>query len=256
MNDSSQLLSSAEQVVELLRSDGVESLLIGGLALAAYSFVRYTEDLDLAITVEPSRLRDLADLLISAGYCVELIEPDPDDPLGGVLNLGGPFGKIKIINFGGRFPAVIRDALAVVPTFIRPGSPLKIIPLPHLIALKLYSGGLKSKVEILELIRRNPDLDLSQVALLSQSYRLAGFDTIQAEVARATTAPAPKQFSPPKREIRKNDQNGKIIAREACREISASIKGLFPSTIGTDLFIVSSSFSTLGLPLVNSVHSV
>jgi hypothetical protein len=85
---------------------------------------------------------------------------------------------MQIINFGGRFPAVIDDAVRFSNLAVREGSPLKLVPLPHLIALKLYAGGHKSKADIIELLARNPDLDLDETRAVCQRYRLNGLDEL------------------------------------------------------------------------------
>jgi hypothetical protein len=56
--------------------------------------------------------------------------------------------------------------------------------LPHLIALKLYAGGHKAKSDIVELLARNPDLDVESVRKLCRSYRLKGLDKLVAEAGR------------------------------------------------------------------------
>jgi hypothetical protein len=109
---------------------------------------------------------------------VELREPDGQDPLGGVVDVRGPFGLVPIVNYGGRFPAVIDDGLAAADTVIRPGSRLRIVPLPHLVALKLYAGGTKSRADIVELLSRNPDADLAAIRDLCRSWRLRGLDPL------------------------------------------------------------------------------
>jgi len=52
------------------------------------------------------------------------------------------------------------------------------VPIPHLIALKLYAGGHKSKANIVELILRNPELDLEALRTLCAGYGLAGIDEL------------------------------------------------------------------------------
>ncbi len=112
------------------------------------------------------------------GFDVELREPDGDDPLGGVVDVRGPFGLVQIVNYGGRFPAVIDGGLAAADVVIRPGSQLRIVPLPHLVALKLYAGGTKSRADIVELLSRNPDADMAAIRDLCQSWRLRGLDPL------------------------------------------------------------------------------
>ena len=55
----------------------------------------------------------------------------------GVNDVGGSFGLVQIVSFSGRFPAVIEDAVRLSTLVVREDSPLKIAPIPHLIALKL-----------------------------------------------------------------------------------------------------------------------
>ena len=184
MDPEAELIRQAEVVVELAGTLGVELLLIGAGALAGHGYVRLTQDLDLAGNLSLDHLRELAAVLRRSGCAVELREPDAEDPLGGVLDIHADFGQIQIISFEGRFPAVIRDALGEATLRVRRDSPLRIIPLPHLVALKLYAGGLKSKADIVEVLSRNPDADLDAIGLLCDRYRLPGFTEIRRELGR------------------------------------------------------------------------
>jgi len=85
---------------------------------------------------------------------------------------------LQIISFAGRFSAVIEDALEASTLRVRQGSPLKIVPLPHLIALKLYAGGHKSQADIVELLQRNSGLDIDTVRALCRKYRLSGLEEL------------------------------------------------------------------------------
>lgn len=82
------------------------------------------------------------------------------------------------MNYGGRFPAVIEGGLLAAETIIRPGSRLRIVPLPHLVALKLYAGGAKSRADIVELLSRNPDANMSAIRDLCRAWRMPGFDPL------------------------------------------------------------------------------
>jgi hypothetical protein len=59
---------------------------------------------------------------------------------------------------------------------------LRIVPLPQLVALKLYAGGSKSRADIVELLRRNPDVDLAPIRQACRRYRLRGLDAILREL--------------------------------------------------------------------------
>lgn len=178
MSDPDEVIRAAEEVTGILESRGVEALVIGAVALAAHGYVRFTEDIDLGVNTDLVTLTQVADALRTAGFDVELREPDGQDPLGGVVDVRGPFGLVQIVNYGGRFPAVIDGGLAAADTVVRSGSRLRIVPLPHLVALKLYAGGTKSRADIVELLSRNPDADVAAIRDLCQRWRLRGLDPL------------------------------------------------------------------------------
>lgn len=101
-----------------------------------------------------------------------------------MLDINGPFGQIQIISFAERFPAVIRDGLDQATLKISEEGSLRIIPLPHLVVLKLYAGGLKSKADIVEVLSRNPNADLNAIESLCTQYRVQGFAEIRSELQR------------------------------------------------------------------------
>jgi len=183
MGGPEEIIQAAEQIAGILESRGVGSVVIGAVAMAAHGYVRFTHDLDLGVSTDLSTLRSAARELQSAGFAVVLREPDGQDPLGGVVDVRGPFGLVQIVNYGGRFPAAIDGGLAAADTVIRPGSRLRIVPLPHLVALKLYAGGMKSHADIVELLSRNPDADMDAIRSLCRNWRLSGLEPLIAEAA-------------------------------------------------------------------------
>lgn len=58
---------------------------------------------------------------------------------------------------------------------------MRLVPITQLIALKLYAGGHKSKADIVELLARNPDLDMAELHMYCARYRLSGLDELIAE---------------------------------------------------------------------------
>jgi hypothetical protein len=183
MGDPDAILRVAENVVGILKRHRIDAVVIGAVALAAYHYVRQTDDIDLGVNADLPTLRAVVESLRQAGFTAELREPDGADPLGGVIDVSGPFGLLQIISYAGRFPAVIEDALRTATLMVRAGSPLRLVPIPQLIALKLYAGGYKSKADIVELLARNPDLDLSTVRAACERYRLTGLEELIADAS-------------------------------------------------------------------------
>jgi hypothetical protein len=128
MANPDEVIRAAEEVAGILESRGVGVVVIGAVALAAHGYVRFTEDIDLGVNTDLGTLGRVADSLRTVGFEVELREPDGEDPLGGVVDVRGPFGLVQIVNYGGRFPAVNDGGLAAADTVIRPGSRLTCPP--------------------------------------------------------------------------------------------------------------------------------
>jgi len=181
MSHPEDLLRTAEEVLTILGQHHLDAVVIGAVALAAHHYVRQTDDIDLGVNADVPTLRAVVGSLRVAGFEVELREPDAADPLGGVIDVSGPFGLVQIISYAGRFPAVIEDAVRLSTLVVREGSSLRIVPIPHLIALKLYAGGHKSKADIIELLVRNPGLDLDEVRAVCARYLVTGIDELIAE---------------------------------------------------------------------------
>lgn len=182
MQNKTTLLDAAEEIARILQEHQIGVIVIGAAAMAAHHYVRLTHDIDLGVNASVKQLKTLKDALMQAHFSVTLREPDGQDPLGGVIDVTGSFGLVQIISFADRFPAAIDDALQTATTCIRPNRVLKLIPLPQLVALKLYAGGLKSKADIAELLLRNPDADLDAIRQTCNRYRLNGLDAILAEL--------------------------------------------------------------------------
>lgn len=181
-------LAAAERIVQVILDVPSEALLIGGLALAVHYYPRDTVDLDLATAMTRRQLQEAADRLRALGMAVDLHPPDAADPLGGVIDVRCEGADpIQIVNFlnepAGGFPRLVKEANAAAREIV-PGSPLRVVALPHLVAFKLYAGGRKSELDILELLDRNPDADIKAIRSLCASYRLAeAFDMILARRA-------------------------------------------------------------------------
>ncbi len=181
MGDPEAIVRAAETVAGILKRHRIDAVVIGAVALAAYHYVRQTNDIDLGVNADLPTLRALVESLRQAGFTAELREPDGDDPLGGVIDVTGPFGLLQIVSYAGRFPAVIDDAVRTAKLVVRAGSPLRLVPISQLIALKLYAGGHKSKGDIVELLVRNPGLDLAEVRAVCERYHLSGLEELIAE---------------------------------------------------------------------------
>ena len=86
-----------KEFVELLASNGVEYLVVGGYALAAHGRPRYTGDLDLWVGTEKTNITRLLAALASFGFAsLQLKAADFSAP-DAVVQLGYPPGRIDLL---------------------------------------------------------------------------------------------------------------------------------------------------------------
>jgi hypothetical protein len=159
-------LQVAGEVAALLAERGAPVAVIGAVALAVRGYPRATADLDLATLVDPFKvLTAVAEELGRRGHQADLSLPDADDPLGGVLTvLTEGADPVQIVNYfnpwTGSAP-VGKEAIETAEPNALP--PLAVVDVPHLVALKLYAGGRKSQLDVLELLDRQPEGALTAV---------------------------------------------------------------------------------------------
>lgn len=158
--EADRTLVVASEVAALLAARGAKCAVIGAVALAVRGYPRGTEDLDLAtITDVFTVLRETTRELLSRGYEAALVLPDADDALGGVLSVAAPGAElVQVVNYLNPWrgwPLVGKEAIETAEPNVLGG--LAVVDVPHLVALKLYAGGNKSRLDVLELLDRNRD---------------------------------------------------------------------------------------------------
>jgi hypothetical protein len=168
----------AARIAAILDELGVPSALIGAAALAAHGYPRATVDIDLAVATDPFTTLAVARERLAAEPGVEarLVTPDADDPLGGVLTISGEdFDPVQVVNFLN--PLSNREnpgseAVRTAAAGAVAGTPLRLVSLPYLVALKLYAGGYKSRLDVLELLSRNPTAPREEIARICAAFGL------------------------------------------------------------------------------------
>ena len=180
MTDGDRTIATAVRVAEVLHQHEVDAVVIGAIALAVHGYPRATSDIDLAVNTNPfESLREVQRTLRGEGFHTELILPDDTDPLGGVLTVTGTdIDAIQVVNFynplSAKPLALGFRAIQTASAGLIPGTPLRVVNLAHLVALKLYAGGAKSKLDVIELLQRNQDADLDGIRAVCAKHGLDG----------------------------------------------------------------------------------
>lgn len=178
MDSAERTIEAALEVSKLLDELQIPHAMIGAAAMAVHGFARQTVDLDFASCVDPfSALQFAAAAMEKRGYAVEVITPDAEDPLGGLLNITRPgCDLIQLVNFLNPYrmgaAALVREAIANAVTLEDPV--LAVVQIPYLICLKLYAGGPASRADIIALLDANPSTNMEDIAALCAQHNLDG----------------------------------------------------------------------------------
>lgn len=125
-----------------LEASGIRFCLVGGVALAAHGFARYTADVDL-LTMDA---RVLAPELWAAIPAVEIRSGDPDDPLAGLVRWPTEPRHDLLVGRGYAMRLAVDTALRSSVLGVPVATPLA------LTLLKLEAGGPQDRNDILALV--------------------------------------------------------------------------------------------------------
>ena len=159
-------LNQAVDVLNKLRADGFINgfVLIGGLAVSAWSPPRATMDVDLLVLAERENLDHLVRALCDAGMPAELRRGGLDDPIPYLIR--ADFLDIIIATKTYQAEAV-GESIAVNVA----GKEIPVVSPEYLIILKLKAGGPQDLADVKELLAANL-VDTSLLATLSKRYRV------------------------------------------------------------------------------------
>ena len=126
-------------VIEILKREKVDYLVIGAFALSAHAVVRASSDVDALLYISYARLAKLSSKFESAGFTTTLRPGDADDPILGMLILGDSHGnRVELLGgLRGLDPNTFSRAIEV--TFLNEN--LRIVGREDFIAMKCFAGG-------------------------------------------------------------------------------------------------------------------
>lgn len=126
-------------VIEILKREHIDYLVIGAFALSAHAQVRASSDVDALLYISFARLTKLSKLFQNAGFTTTLRRGDADDPILGMLALGDSLGnRVDLLGgLRGLDPKTFSRAIEVA--FL--GENLRIVGLEDFIAMKCFAGG-------------------------------------------------------------------------------------------------------------------
>lgn len=150
-------------LLQALTEEGVEFIVIGGVAVGAHGYVRGTEDLDLVPDPDPENLDRLTAVLGSLESTLPTVENRPFDPNAdaGVIRRGGnvtamtKFGGLDVVQRARGVPGYSLLAADAVPSELL-GVPVRVCSLTSLRAMKEAQGREQDRADLANL----PEADI------------------------------------------------------------------------------------------------
>ena len=126
-------------VIEILRREKLDYLVIGAFALSAHATVRASVDVDALLYISYARLKRLSSIFESVGFVTTLRLGGADDPIQGMLVLGDPHGnRVDLLGgLRGLDPKVFSRAIEV--PFLNEN--LRIVGREDLIAMNCFAAS-------------------------------------------------------------------------------------------------------------------
>src|SRR5439155_14130868 len=93
-----KLTQDFKEFLQLLNSEKIEYLLIGGYAVGLYGHVRPTKDIDLWVSVAPENLDRLVEVLVKFGFSRQGIRKPLFTADQTVLRMGVPPNRLEVLS--------------------------------------------------------------------------------------------------------------------------------------------------------------
>lgn len=153
-----------QAAIRLAEALGDAALLIGGLAVSAWGYVRATDDIDFVANVTVSEVQKR---LAAAGLASHVLR-------GNVLDGEIPWcvkGRIAGFAFDVLPPLVPIDFEQAVTVRLAGRKPVRVVDLESLLRLKLRAGGPQDLLDVAKLLRAHPEL-VGRVRTVAEKYGL------------------------------------------------------------------------------------
>lgn len=153
-----------QAAIRLAEALGDAVVLVGGLAVSAWGYVRATDDIDFVANVSAQEVQER---LAAAGIDSRVLR-------GSRLDGDIPWcvkGRISGFAFDVLPPLVPIDFEKAVTVTLAGQKPVRVVDLEALLRLKLHAGGPQDLLDTAKLLRAHPEL-VDRIRPIAEKYRL------------------------------------------------------------------------------------
>jgi predicted nucleotidyltransferase len=169
-------------VIQILRREGVEYVVIGALAAAVYGAIRASADADALVTISVSKLSSLARVLAKSGFTVDLRRGDADDPIPAMLLISDAHqNRVDLLGgLRGLDPEVLSRAVDV--PFA--GESMRFVGREDFIAMKCFAGGPQDIEDARTALQIAERVDLDLLRRVTRRFGRPAADVLEQLIAQ------------------------------------------------------------------------
>jgi predicted nucleotidyltransferase len=165
-------------VIDVLKSEGVEYAVVGALAAAVYGAIRASADADALVSVGVSRLMSLSHLFKNKGFATQLRRGDPEDPIPAMLVISDKHeNRVDLLGgLRGIDPQVLSRTVDVPFS----GRKIRFVGREDFIAMKCFAGGPQDLEDARVAIRTGAELlDLDLLRRVTRRFGRNAADALE-----------------------------------------------------------------------------
>jgi predicted nucleotidyltransferase len=168
-------------VVDVLKREDVECMVIGALAAAVYGSIRASADADALVSLSVAKLSNLAQIFRKKGFTAELRRGDAEDPIPAMLVIGDKHqNRVDLLGgLRGLDPGTLSRTVEVPFS----GATIRVVGCEDFIAMKCFAGGPQDLEDARVALRTADGIDLDLLRQVARRFGRSAADALELVLA-------------------------------------------------------------------------
>jgi predicted nucleotidyltransferase len=164
-------------VVDVLKREDVDYMVIGALAAAVYGAIRASADADALVSLSVAKLSNLSQIFRKKGFTVELRRGDAEDPIPAMLVIGDKHqNRVDLLGgLRGLDPGTLSRSVEVPFS----GATIRVVSREDFIAMKCFAGGPQDLEDARVALRTADELDVDLLRQVARRFGRSAADALE-----------------------------------------------------------------------------
>jgi predicted nucleotidyltransferase len=168
-------------VVDVLKREDVDYMVIGALAAAVYGAIRASADADALVSLSVVKLSNLSQIFRKKGFTAELHRGDAEDPIPAMLVIGDKHqNRVDLLGgLRGLDPGTLSRSVEIPFS----GATIRVVSREDFIAMKCFAGGPQDLEDARVALRTADKLDLDLLRQVARRFGRPAADALELVLA-------------------------------------------------------------------------